>query len=322
VSFHIFHISEAYSNADGTVQFIEFVGDADGQNLWAGHSIVSTNGIDTNTFNITANLASSATLGKSVLVATQGFADLGFVTPDYIIPSGFLFTSNGNVNFIGMNDGTIAYAALPTDGTQSLDHGGTVVNNSPSNFAGVTGSIPGNPVVGTAAANILVGTTGKDYMVGLGGNDRINGSGGADTLRGGDGNDNLNGAGGADRLYGDAGNDTLVWNALDKLFDGGSGADKLKVTVDLDLTGVASNKFLDIEIINMTGGGNDVLTLARRDVLDMSSTTNALKVLGDAGDSIDIVGRFTDVGVVGMFHKYTLGSGAVLLVDTDITNVT
>ena len=52
MSFHIFHINEVYSSADGAVQFIEFVGDDDFQHLWAGHSITSTNGVNTNTYNI------------------------------------------------------------------------------------------------------------------------------------------------------------------------------------------------------------------------------------------------------------------------------
>jgi len=184
-----------------------------------------------------------------------------------------------------------------------------------------TGGSGADTLIGNDVANTLTGNGGNDTLNGNGGNDRINGGGGADRLYGGDGNDNLNGAAGADRLYGDAGNDTLVWSAANKLFDGGSGVDKLKVTVDLDLTAVANNKILNIETINMTGGGNDVLTLARADVLAISSSTNVLKVLGDAGDSIDIVGAFTDRGIAGAFHKYTLGGGAVLLVDADITNV-
>ena len=102
MTFHFFHINEVYSNSDGSVQFIEFVGDADAQHIWAGHSITSSNGASTNTYPISTNLPSAATNGKSVLVATQGFANLGIVAPDYIIPNGFLFATNSTISFPGM----------------------------------------------------------------------------------------------------------------------------------------------------------------------------------------------------------------------------
>ncbi|MBS0484934.1 MAG: calcium-binding protein, partial [Proteobacteria bacterium] len=102
MTFHIFHINEVYSNAAGTVQFIEFKGDGNDQDEWAGRTITSSDGVTTHTFNIPTNLPSAATLNKTVLVASQGFADLGIVTPDYIVPNGFLFTGAGTVNFPGM----------------------------------------------------------------------------------------------------------------------------------------------------------------------------------------------------------------------------
>src|SRR5687768_12279315 len=139
MSFHFFHINEVFSNADGTVQFIEFVGDSNGQHLWAGHEIITSHGGDENTFDITKNLPSSSTNGKSVLVATQGFANLGFIKPDYIVPNGFLFFPDGTVNFPGMD--SLTYAALPDNGTFSQNSGGTLETNSPKNFAGATGTM-------------------------------------------------------------------------------------------------------------------------------------------------------------------------------------
>ena len=85
-----------YSNAGGTVQFIEFSGDADDQDEWAGHTLTSTDGVTTHMYTFPANLPGAATLHKSVLVATQGFSELGLVTSDYIIPDGFLFTGSGD----------------------------------------------------------------------------------------------------------------------------------------------------------------------------------------------------------------------------------
>lgn len=190
MTFHVFHINEVYSNTDGTVQFIEFVGDAPGQDLWAGHSINSSNGTSTNTYNITTNLPSADTSGKSVLVATQGFADLGIVTPDYIIPNGFLFATNGSINFPGMFGGTLSWPQLPTDGTSSLNRDGSTGTNSPTNYAGNTGTVPGSNVIsGTDGPDNLVGTPGDDVIQAAGGNDTLNGVAGNDTLDGGSGID-------------------------------------------------------------------------------------------------------------------------------------
>jgi hypothetical protein len=36
-----------------------------------------------------------------VLIATQGFAALGLVTPDYVIPNGFIPLANGTINMPG-----------------------------------------------------------------------------------------------------------------------------------------------------------------------------------------------------------------------------
>ncbi|OJA03123.1 hypothetical protein BGC33_01795, partial [Bathymodiolus thermophilus thioautotrophic gill symbiont] len=44
----------------------------------------------------------------------------------------------------------------------------------------------------------------------------------------------------------------------------------------------------DIEIIDLTGSGNNTLKLNLNDLLDISSSTNVLKVMGDAGDKVDI----------------------------------
>lgn len=185
MSFHLFHINEVFSNATGTVQFVEFVGDANIQHFWAGHSILSTNDITSNTYSFGTDLPGSATAGKAVLIATQGFADLGIVAPDYIIPDGFLFTTNGAINFPGMIGGAISYAALPVDGTTSLNRDGSTGVNSPTNFVGNTGTIFSNVISGTNGADNLTGTPGADIINAGDGLDRLNGVGGNDTLEGG-----------------------------------------------------------------------------------------------------------------------------------------
>lgn len=192
MTFHLFHINEVYSNADGTVQFIEFVGDADGQHLWAGHAINSAPDSQSRAqvYSIGTDLPSASTNGKSVLVATQGFADLGIVTPDYIIPNGFLYTGSGIVSFPGMVGGSITYTQLPTDGTSSLNRDGSTGTNSPTNFAGITGTVVLSDVIsGTDGADNLAGTAGDDAIQAAAGNDTINGGTGDDTLNGGAGID-------------------------------------------------------------------------------------------------------------------------------------
>ena len=266
MSFHIFHINEVYSNADGTVQFIEFVGDSNGQDQWATETMTSTGAVD---YTFASDLPSSSTLGESVLVATQGFADLGLVTPDYIIPDGFLSVSGGTLTFIGMD--SITFGALP-GGTQSINGSGVTGTNSPTNFDGDSASIPGNPIVGTAASNTLSGTNAKDYMFGIGGNDTLNGRGGSDTVNGGTGNDILTGGAGSDVLIGGTGKDTASYQS-------GSASG---ITLNLGLTGAQA-----------TGGaGTDTLSGIERvtgsgfaDKLTGSNSANVLKGLG-GGDTL------------------------------------
>jgi hypothetical protein len=148
-SFHLFRIEQIYSNADGTVQFVvlhESFG-ANGENFWAGQSLMATGGGATRTFTFPSNLPSSATAGRRVLVATQGFAALGIVTPDYVIPNGFLSTGAGSVNFANVD--IVGYGSLPTDGVNAINHATQSVPNLATNFAGQSGSVaPPPPLFG------------------------------------------------------------------------------------------------------------------------------------------------------------------------------
>jgi Ca2+-binding RTX toxin-like protein len=176
-------------------------------------------------------------------------------------------------------------------------------------------------IVLSGAASRATGNALANALTGNGGNNVLNGKGGEDILKGGGSNDILNGGAGKDRLLGGAGKDTLIWGKGDAKLDGGGGVDTMKLTVNLDLTDLANKKFVNIEKINMTGGGNDTLTLDASDVLAFSSTTDTLKVLGNEGDQLNIEGIFSGpVAVAGGFHRYKSGD-AVLLVDTDVTVV-
>jgi|GEM_PF-3134507 len=147
-TFHLWDISEVYSNADGTVQFIELFTTANTQQFTAGHTIRTSQGVNSHEFVFPSN-APSPTGGHHLLLATTGFAKLpGSVAPDFTLDDGFLFTLDGVVDFVIANK--LTYECLPLDGVMSL-HCDTndgirctttsVTVNSPTNYAGITGSI-------------------------------------------------------------------------------------------------------------------------------------------------------------------------------------
>src|SRR5438105_1111029 len=98
-SFHTYQINEIFSNADGTVQFIELreAFSASGQNFLRGLTLTSGTGANQKSFTFPNDLPSFNTAGTSVLIGTQGFAALAVVTPDYVVPNGFLSLTNGTV---------------------------------------------------------------------------------------------------------------------------------------------------------------------------------------------------------------------------------
>jgi len=140
-SFHLFRIEQIYSNADGTVQFVVMheATSSNGENQWSGQTLTSTDGYIPRSFTFPSNLPSSSTAGRRVLIATQGFAALGLVTPNFVIPNGFLPTANGTINYAGVDQMT--YASLPTDAGKALDRNGATLQNLATNFAGETGSV-------------------------------------------------------------------------------------------------------------------------------------------------------------------------------------
>ncbi len=127
--------------------------------------------------------------------------------------------------------------------------------------------------------------------------DTITGTAAAEILNGGDSNDTLLGGGGADVLLGGRGNDILAVSDLNfKRIVGGNGTDTLRLDVSgltLDLTTIADNRILGIEQINITGSGNNTLTLTAREVLNLSDESNTLVVRRDSGDTVNIGSGWT-----------------------------
>jgi hypothetical protein len=56
----------------------------------------------------------------------------------------------------------------------------------------------------------------------------------------------------------------------------------------LDLTNISDKRIQDIEIIDITGSGNNFLKLNVRDLLTTYIGANTLKILGNSGDQIKI----------------------------------
>jgi hypothetical protein len=139
-TFHLWQIVEVYSNADGSVQYIELFTNAPGQNLLTSHTLAS----NANTFTFQKDLPSSLTANQFFLVATPGFASkCAAAPPDYTLPAANFFSLVADtLNFAGVDTLTYTSGQLPTDGYHALheDFGDAAAPvsqaNSPTNFAG------------------------------------------------------------------------------------------------------------------------------------------------------------------------------------------
>jgi hypothetical protein len=146
---HLWIFSEVFSNPSGSIQFIEMVECCGANNetflinkwvrsLGTGHQ-----------FTFPTNLpCTNCTAHKHLLLATASYASLaGAPAPDYIIPTGSLpfFAIGGDtLEYWFYPDATWSFGPVPTDGFNSLYHDGTVACNSPTNFAGQSGSVVAN----------------------------------------------------------------------------------------------------------------------------------------------------------------------------------
>jgi len=156
-TFHTYQIQEVFSNADGTVQYVvlhEAIG-ANGQNLLGqGHALTSIQGMNMQVFAFPDDLPCVGgggggygympcqTAFTHVLVATAGFAALNLVTPDYIVPNGFVPLS-GTINYAGVDQ--VTYGQLPSDGVSAIDRNNMVITNIATNFAGQSASVSAAP---------------------------------------------------------------------------------------------------------------------------------------------------------------------------------
>ncbi len=158
---------------------------------------------------------------------------------------------------------------------------------------------------GTAARNELTGTPVMEYFTGKGDNDILSGGGGADVFSG------------------DNGDDVIQVPDLNFLLaNGGAGNDTLVLTesgIDLDLTESNRGEILSIETIDLTGSGDNTLTLDARQVMSLSDTSDTLVVKGNTGDRVAGLSKgWVDAGMKDGMHAFTK-LGAQLLIDASIS---
>ncbi len=155
--FHFWDIEEVFSNADGTIQFIELFTNVNGQEVLFNHSITVSDDMGViAAFPFLVN-SPAPTGGHHLLIATQALADLpGGVTPDYIIDANFIDVINAlTINFAGVD--AIFLDGLPLDGVNSLDDMGGIGEATPTNYAGEVGKVPEpSATLGQAAALLTV----------------------------------------------------------------------------------------------------------------------------------------------------------------------
>lgn len=174
--------------------------------------------------------------------------------------SGFSVSRAGDVDGDGFDDVLIGAHNTGITGRTYLVRGGNNFTNSVTH-------------PGTATGETLTGTTSTNRMVGGRGNDTLLGNGGADVLIGGQGNDIL-----------------AVKDLAFRRIMGGTGSDTLRLDgagLLLNLTTIKDNILQDIEVVDISGSGNNTLTLTYREVLNQSDSSNTLTVRLNAGDVVN-----------------------------------
>jgi hypothetical protein len=221
-----------------------------------------------------------------------------------------IVTTNGGPNYVvfGKTDGTKVEldVVLTGNGTQGFvinltSSGGLDVVSSAGdvNGDGFDDIIMGVPYGSNGNASYVVfggNFTGAVSHVGTTGNDTLSGTAGNDVIFGGRGDDVITGNGGNDRIAGGTGNDTLIIsNDSFGRVDGGAGTDTLRMAgtsgFTLNLSTLAAGAIKDIERIDLVAGSlNNSLTVTQQTLMNLSTTTNRLMVLGDSGDTVNATG--------------------------------
>jgi hypothetical protein len=160
-AFHLWNVKEVFSNANGSVQFVEMFDSSGGETAVSGFKLRSNSDGVIKEFTFPGNLVNS-TPGH-MLIATSGFGSLtGGVTPTFTFDQSstaltlpFFNPNATNITFTFTGSGdtmTLTGASLPKDGIRSLTDANasgfpnpTSSNssgvNSPTNLVGSSGGI-------------------------------------------------------------------------------------------------------------------------------------------------------------------------------------
>jgi hypothetical protein len=167
-TFHLWHVNEVFSTADGEVQFIEFFTSSSLQNFLNTHQFQVRAGmsiVDTYTFD--KDLPIENTQDRFFVVGTPDFEAAAGIEPDFVMDADFFdpLLLDGVV-LVGGDPGTellFQVGSVPIDGVSSFHRdagaGPGSGPNTPTNFAGDEGSIdlpePEASWLGLAAAAVL-----------------------------------------------------------------------------------------------------------------------------------------------------------------------
>ena len=142
---HTWDVAEVFSNADGTIQFVELV-EANGGN---GETGVSGGGVSSATASKSFSWTGAPvvnTANKRYLVGSQSFADLTGAPPiDGLMPLSvlpfFFAPASDTVSFLVYD--SCPFTAVPTNGLGARDcvTNANTASNSPTNYAGTPGSV-------------------------------------------------------------------------------------------------------------------------------------------------------------------------------------
>src|SRR4051794_12703729 len=99
--FHLWSLSEVYSNSSGTVQFIELRDDTFGGQQFVNGTTLDLSNIGaslTNHLTFNHDLAGNS-FGHTFLIGTAGLTAAGGPAPDFFMPDGFLFNAGGSISY-------------------------------------------------------------------------------------------------------------------------------------------------------------------------------------------------------------------------------